>query len=167
MSSLLVFNRVYRQEIQSVMLVFSTLLVNRCPSTFSLTSPTPSPPFQSKRTVYTDSVWLWGGGVCIVGTIFCRSLTLWFSDQTQNLQKCYTPQKKPQQRRHLEMGVFIVPLSMVSGCTSGRRRRRPCSRIVPAFASLPPATPRRAAADQWWTALRIHCWRRVSKSSIS
>ncbi len=42
------------------MLVFSTPLVNCCPSTFSLTYPTP--PSQSKRTVYTDSVWLWGGG---------------------------------------------------------------------------------------------------------
>jgi uncharacterized membrane protein YhaH (DUF805 family) len=43
MSSLLVFNRVYRIEIQSVMLVFSTSLVNCCPFTFSLTSPTPTP----------------------------------------------------------------------------------------------------------------------------
>jgi hypothetical protein len=52
---------VYRLEIQSVMLVFSTSLVNCCPSTFFLTSPT-SPPSQSKRTIYTASVWLWGGG---------------------------------------------------------------------------------------------------------
>ncbi len=36
-------NRVYRLEIQSVMLVFSTPLMNCCPSTFSLTSPTPNP----------------------------------------------------------------------------------------------------------------------------
>jgi len=43
MSSLLVFHRVYRLEIQSVMLVFLTPLVNFCPSTFSLTSPTPPP----------------------------------------------------------------------------------------------------------------------------
>ncbi len=47
MSSLLVFNRVYKLEIQSVMLVFSTPLVNCCPSTFSLISPTP-PPFSKK-----------------------------------------------------------------------------------------------------------------------
>ncbi len=32
MSSLLVFNRVYRLDIQSVMLVFSTDFVNYCPS---------------------------------------------------------------------------------------------------------------------------------------
>jgi hypothetical protein len=43
MSSLLVFNRVYRLEIQSVMLVFSTPLVYCCLSTFSLTFPHPSP----------------------------------------------------------------------------------------------------------------------------
>jgi hypothetical protein len=42
-----------RLEVQSVMLVFSTPLVYCCPSTFSLTSPTPC-------TLYTDSVWLWG-----------------------------------------------------------------------------------------------------------
>ncbi len=35
MSSLLLFNRVYRLEIQSVMLVFSTPFVNQRPSTFS------------------------------------------------------------------------------------------------------------------------------------
>ncbi len=58
MLSLLVFNRVYRLEIQSVMLVFSTPFVNCCPSTFSLTFPTPPP---GKRTVYhADSVRLWG-----------------------------------------------------------------------------------------------------------
>jgi hypothetical protein len=36
MSSLLVFNRVFRLEIQSVMLVFSTPLVKKRPCTFSL-----------------------------------------------------------------------------------------------------------------------------------
>jgi hypothetical protein len=49
MSSLLVFNRVYRLEIQSVMLVFSTDFVNYCPSTFSLVSSPPLPPY----TLYT------------------------------------------------------------------------------------------------------------------
>jgi hypothetical protein len=43
MLSLVVFNRVYRLDIQSVMLVFSTPLVNCCPSTFSLTSPILTP----------------------------------------------------------------------------------------------------------------------------
>jgi hypothetical protein len=55
---------VYRLEIQSVMLVFSTQL-REPPSTFSLVPlPNPSSPSQSKRTVYkSDSVWLGGGGV--------------------------------------------------------------------------------------------------------
>jgi hypothetical protein len=44
MSSLLVFNRVYRLEIQSVMLVFSAPLVNYRPSNLLSGSPTPSPP---------------------------------------------------------------------------------------------------------------------------
>jgi hypothetical protein len=57
----MVFNRVYRLEIQSVMLVFSTPLVNCCPSTFSLTYPT-TLPLLPKVNVYTGSVWLWGGG---------------------------------------------------------------------------------------------------------
>jgi hypothetical protein len=57
MSSLLMFKRVFRLEIQSFMLVISTPLVNCCPSTFSLTSPT-TPPLP-KVNVHTDSVWLW------------------------------------------------------------------------------------------------------------
>ncbi len=44
MSSLLVFNTVYRLEIQSVMLVFSAPLVNYRPSNLLSGSPTPSPP---------------------------------------------------------------------------------------------------------------------------
>jgi hypothetical protein len=36
-----------------------------------------SPPFLCQITAYTDSVWLGGGGVLrVLGTIFCRSLTL-------------------------------------------------------------------------------------------
>jgi hypothetical protein len=52
MSSLLVFNRVYRLEIKSVMLVFST------PLTFSLVYPPPSPSF-----LYEQCVTAGGGGV--------------------------------------------------------------------------------------------------------
>ncbi len=43
MSSLLVFNIVYRLEIQSVMGDFSTLLVNYCPSNLLAISPPPPP----------------------------------------------------------------------------------------------------------------------------
>ncbi len=64
MSSLLVFNRVYRLEMQSVMLVFSTPLVNCCLSTFSLSSLTP-PPLPKVNEQYIQAV---GGGVlsCVV-----------------------------------------------------------------------------------------------------
>ncbi len=55
-----------------------TLLVYCCPSTVpSLWPPSPSPP--SQWTLYTDSVWLWGGGWWnVLWTIFCRSFTLCF-----------------------------------------------------------------------------------------
>ena len=59
MPSLLVFNRAYRLEIQSVMLVFSTGFVNSAPLTFSLvSSPFPTPPFPcvNKYTVLTYTV---------------------------------------------------------------------------------------------------------------
>jgi hypothetical protein len=42
MSSLLVFNRVYRLELQSVMLVISTPLVNQRPSNLLIDSPSTS-----------------------------------------------------------------------------------------------------------------------------
>jgi hypothetical protein len=45
MSSLLVFNRVYRLEIQSVTLVFSTGFVDYAPLIFSLVSSPPLSPF--------------------------------------------------------------------------------------------------------------------------
>jgi hypothetical protein len=63
MSSLLVFVRVYRLEIQLVMLAFSTPLVNCRPSIFSLTSPTPHTLSQSKSTKCGCG----GGG----GVLFC------------------------------------------------------------------------------------------------
>jgi hypothetical protein len=60
MSSSLVFNRVYRLEIQSDMLVFSTPLVNCCPYTFSLTYPTP-PPLPKVNVQYIQTVCVCGG----------------------------------------------------------------------------------------------------------
>ncbi len=57
--------------------------VNCCPSTFSLTSPNPSPPSKSKRTVLTDSVWRGGGrwGVlsCVVDHILQEFNTLFLT----------------------------------------------------------------------------------------
>jgi hypothetical protein len=60
MSSLLVINRVYRLEIQSVILVFSDPLVNCCPSTFSLTYPTP-PTLPKVNVQYMQTVCDCGG----------------------------------------------------------------------------------------------------------
>jgi hypothetical protein len=60
MSSLLVYTGVHRLEIQSVMLVFSTQLCKLLPHKPSLLFT-----FTSKYcTLYTDSVWLGGGGGC-------------------------------------------------------------------------------------------------------
>jgi hypothetical protein len=44
MSSLLVFNRVHRLEIQSIMVVFLTQLLTIVPLTFSLVHLPPAPP---------------------------------------------------------------------------------------------------------------------------
>jgi hypothetical protein len=62
MMSLLVFNRLYRLEIQSVMLVFSTQLCGLLSLQPSLWFTLPHAPSQRRSTVYTDSVWLGGGG---------------------------------------------------------------------------------------------------------
>jgi hypothetical protein len=94
-------------------LVFSTqpvnLLLYFCPSTFSLTSP--PPPSQTQCTVYTDSVWLCGGGgveLCCK-TIFCRSFTVTVSESTKLLH--YPKQKWPV-KTTLGIVVFKVPSSM-------------------------------------------------------
>jgi hypothetical protein len=69
MSSLLVFNKVYRMEVRSVMLVlFSTTLVNCCPSTFSLNFPTP-PPLPKVNVKYIQTVCGCGGGALGVGGV--------------------------------------------------------------------------------------------------
>jgi hypothetical protein len=58
------FNRVYRLETQSDMLVFSTPLVNCCLSTYSLTSPPPSLPLSKVNVHYIQTVCGYGGGEC-------------------------------------------------------------------------------------------------------
>jgi hypothetical protein len=49
------------------MLVFRPSFVNYCPPTFSLVHLPPPSPSQSPSTVYTESVWLGGGGVIEYG----------------------------------------------------------------------------------------------------
>ncbi len=89
--------RVYRLEIQSVMLLFSTQLCDLLPLQPSLWFPSlvPTPfPVSKYSKVYTDSVWLgWGGCWVVLEPIFCRSLTL-CSEQIQNLQNYFaTPNR--------------------------------------------------------------------------
>ncbi len=78
MSSLLAFNRVYRLEIQSVMLVFSTQLCKLLPLSPFLWFNSPSPPCVNKYTVYTYTVCK-GGRVWVLGLrqiITCRKVPL-------------------------------------------------------------------------------------------
>jgi hypothetical protein len=62
MSSSLVFNRVYRLEIQSVMLVFSTPFVKYCPSRLLTNSPPPLPLFPVLVYVFIHTVYNRGEG---------------------------------------------------------------------------------------------------------
>ncbi len=110
----IVFNRFYREEIHTQGLYFrpslwtvatmdeGTILVSCCPSTFSLTSPPPPiPPSQTKCTVFTDSLWLWGcgeGGVELCCKPFSAGVLHSVSDQIQqNLQNCFTTPNKNDQ----------------------------------------------------------------------
>jgi hypothetical protein len=101
MPSLLVFNKVYRLEIQSVTLVFSTPLVYCCPSTFSLISPLP--PFPKVNIQYSIcrqcvAVGGWGlGGVELCCRPYSAGVYHSVSDQIQNLQNCYTTPNKNNQ----------------------------------------------------------------------
>jgi hypothetical protein len=64
-----VFIRIYRLEIQSVMLVFSTQLCEPLPHLpFSLVQPPPPLPLPCVKVQNTDSVWL-GGGVGVLSPV--------------------------------------------------------------------------------------------------
>ncbi len=143
MSPLLVFNRLYRLEIQSVMLVFSTPLVNCCPSTFSLTSPTPSPlpKINLENTDLRRWIDAWIQTVWCV-QLCCRPysagvwLTLCVWPDSEPTKLLHHPKQKHQKRRHLGIGVFIVPSSMcLWPCGSpdqGSRCRHVQTRGIPA-----------------------------------
>ncbi len=105
MSSLRVINRVYRLEIQSVLLVFYYFrpsFVNHCP--FRLLSGSP-PPFPKSKycTENKDSLWLGVGGGCwvVLETIFCRSLTLCFWPDSEPTKLLHYPKQKPRRGRGL------------------------------------------------------------------
>ena len=91
MSSLLVFIRVYRLEIQSVILVFSTQF-------FDLLSGSTLPPTHfpvSKYSIYRQCVAERGCGVLsCVGDHILQGVLHSVSHQIQNLQNCFiTPNK--------------------------------------------------------------------------
>ncbi len=54
------------------------------------------PPFQSKRTVYTDSVWLWGGGVlsCVVDLILLQEFNALFLTRFRTYKIATPPQNQ-------------------------------------------------------------------------
>ncbi len=84
--------RVYRLEIQSVMLVFRPSFVNCCLLTFCLIqlSPPPSLPYVNKYTVYTYSVCS-GGGYGVLGLRqinICREVPLLVNFLDDNILHC-------------------------------------------------------------------------------
>jgi hypothetical protein len=81
MSSLLVFNRVYRLEIQISLVVIFDQPGKMLPLYLLSDFPTSPPlPKVNVQYIYTDSVWLWGWGgggwgvIELCCTIVCRSL---------------------------------------------------------------------------------------------
>ncbi len=93
MSSLLVFTRFYRMEIQSVMLVFLIHLFELLPLYLLSDFPHPSPLFPKwTNSIYRQCVTVWGGGglSCVVDYI----LQEFDTDQIQNLQNYYTTPKQ-------------------------------------------------------------------------
>ncbi len=80
---------------------YMVVLVYCCPSTVpSLWPPTPSPPSPpSQCSIYTDSVWLvgGGGGVEMYCGPYSSEALRQVSDQIQNLQNCFTTPNKNDQ----------------------------------------------------------------------
>jgi hypothetical protein len=112
---LLVFNRVYRLEIQSVMLVFLTPLVKYCSSNLLTSSPPPSSPLFPVRLstglCFIQYVTMGGGGGRVVWRAYTGVIRCVF-DQIPNLQNCFTTPNKnpggrgPQTDKHLPPSPF-------------------------------------------------------------
>jgi hypothetical protein len=109
MSSLLVFNRVYRLETQSVMLVFSTPLVNYCPFIFSLTSPTP-PPFLKVNAQYIRQCVAVGGGGGGGGVLNCvvRHILQEFNSLFLTRFRTYKIATPPQTKKPVKTTLKVV-----------------------------------------------------------
>ncbi len=90
-SSLLAFNRVYRLEIQSIMLVFSTPLVNHCPSNLLTGSAPPPLLIRKGLCIYTVCNGGGEGSGCVESIYKSYTLCIW-SDSEQFL---YHPKQKP------------------------------------------------------------------------
>ncbi len=96
------------------MLVFSTPLVSCYLSTFSLTSHTP-PPLPKVNVQYIQTVCGGGGGgvlSCVVEHILQEFNTL-FLTRFRTYKIATLPKKKRPVWRHLGIGVFKIPSSMV------------------------------------------------------
>ncbi len=115
MSSFLVFYRVYRLEIQSVMLVFSIQLCELA-SNLLFGSPPPTPPSLPKVKAYVQfihTVCGWDGGCwAVLLTIFCRSLTLCFWPNSEPTKLLDHPNREPlgwegpRTDKHLPQSLF-------------------------------------------------------------
>ncbi len=75
--------------------IFDPALRTFDPLTFSLVHPPPSP-FPKSKYVYTDSVWLGGGGGCYIvcWRPYSAGVQHSVSDQIQSLQYCFTTPDK-------------------------------------------------------------------------
>ncbi len=109
----LVFNRVYRLEIQSVILVFRPLLWTVAPLP-SLWPAPPLPPSQSKRTVlHTQSVCGCGvGGVELCGRSYSAGGYTLFLTSFRTYKISTPPQTKTLVTTTFRFDVFIIPSSM-------------------------------------------------------
>jgi hypothetical protein len=121
MSSLLVFNRVYRLEIQSVLLVFSIPPVNCCPSTFYLTSPTP-PLLPKVNVQYIQTVCGCGGVGGVWGVLRCvvDHILQVFNTAFQTKSRTYKIATPPQTKTPVKTTFrnwCLGPSSFVHGST--------------------------------------------------
>ncbi len=111
MSSLLVFDRVYRLENgdTAVILVFSNPALWTAPLTFSLVHLPLSPPFPKSKYSIFDSVWLGEGGreLSCFGDHILQEFNTLFLTRFQNLQNCH-PKQKPLRGRGGALRQILV-----------------------------------------------------------